>query len=1006
MFTLIWGAVRTRTAQVLTVLMLTALAAAVAAAGPWFAYASINRAATADVTAAPPEQRIVSVRQMADTAGDPQAAIDDLASTVQSQLPLPQADPVTGLALPLTASAGGGAPSMNLAFRDDFCAHVRLDGACPASPGEAAISVAAAQRLGLRPGDPMTLRSSPAAEPVVLTVVATFTYIDSGGTYWGNSLFEANGGLDPAFTPIETFRQDQLGEPSVTFDLTVPDELLRGEEGFRLGPVLREAEARLGASGLRLVNATGPLVEAIDRNRQEIELGVVVAMAQTLVLTWFAIGLAGHYTGRDRRGDAALLKLRGSTRSAMLRLVWGQHMLPLTAGALIGVPLGYLLGRWLAGPVASPVEQREALLLSLTAVVAVLLGGLVVLAVVEAVALRRPVADLLREVGSGRGGWRGGLADLLLLVIAVAAVYQARSSAPDSGLALAAPGLVALAVALLVARLLAQVADRGGGLAMRTGHLRLGLTSVQVSRQPGSDRVFAFVVVAVALFATTLGLTLGDNRARTDRSEAELGAERVLSVQTPTRATLLDAVRRADPEGDRAMAVVIDRTSAPPMLAVDSSRLGAVARWRPVYGPADLLAAATAENPGPRPAPAITGDRLTLRLRNDSRQPVAVGLSLQHEGTGLPVQVRFGTLRRGEQSLTAQVSGCRAAPGCRILRWQLSSPVEANGSVPPAPPGSAVTLRALSQRGPSAEILGRSQLGDIARWRSGTAGAAPDIATVDGSLRISSDENRGGTPDIGIQVYAVDSALPPPVVLAGPPPDEWRFNEPSMSSLGDQPVPVRVDGTTRVLPAVGSNGVLIDLETSRRIAGDADAPGEFQVWLAPGAGPGVVDALRAAGLVVTGEDTVARRSSRLADQGPAAIARFGLLSGAVGLLLAAATLGVAGAVDRRRRLEQLRALRLQGLPLGAAVGTAYAGAWVLIVAGVVVGLVAAAIADPLARVAVRGFTDGWDVLPLPGALGWPAVGLAGLIAFGLLGLVGWLSVLPLVRGLRGRAAGR
>jgi hypothetical protein len=115
---------------------------------------------------------------------------------------------------------------------------------------------------------------------------------------------------------------------------------------------------------------------------------------------------------------------------------------------------------------------------------------------------------------------------------------------------------------------------------------------------------------------------------------------------------------------------------------------------------------------------------------------------------------------------------------------------------------------------------------------------------------------------------------------------------------------------------------------------------------------------------------------------------------------------VAGAVDRRRRLEQLRALRLQGLPLKAAVGTAYAGAWVLIVVGVGVGLGSAAIAEPLARVSVRGFTDGWDVLPLPDALGWPAVGLAGLIAFGLLGLVGWLSVLPLVRGLRGGAAGR
>ncbi|WP_250007168.1 FtsX-like permease family protein [Actinoplanes sp. M2I2] len=1006
MFALIWGAVRARTAQVLTILVLTALAAAVAAAGPWYAYASINRAAASDVAAAPAEQRTVSVQQIADLDGDPRAAIAGLTSTVQGQLPLPQVDPVTGLALPMTVNAGGGVTVMSVAYRDEFCANVRLDGPCPASPGQTAISVAAAQQLGLGLGDKLTLRFSPNARPVDLTVVARYSYTDPGGPYWSNALFEAGRGLDPAFTPLDTFRLEPLWEPTVTFDLTVPERLLRGDGGFRLGRVLREADARIAASGLRLVNATGPLLAAIDRDREEIRLGVVIAMVQTLALTWFAIGLAGRYTGRDRRGDAALLKLRGSTRSAILRLVWGQHLLPLTAGALIGLPLGWLLARGLAGPVSSAVQQREALLLSLAAVGAVLLGGLVVLAAVEAVALRRPVADLLRQAGPGRGDWRAGLADLLLLTIAAAAVYQARSSAPDSGLALAAPGLVALAVALVLARLLGRVADRGGSAAMRSGRLRLGLTSVQVSRQPGSDRVFALIVVAVALFATTLGLALGDSRARVTRSAAELGADRVVPVQAPNRTALLNAVRRADPEGDEAMAVVVDRVSVPPVLAVDSSRLAAVARWQPGYGPAGLLAAATAESPGPPPTAAITGDRLTLRLRNEGRDPAAVGLSLQHEGTGAPVQVRFGTLRPGEQTLTAPVTGCARPPGCRLLRWQLSSPVEPNGNVPPALPGSAIIVRSLDQANPSAALLGRTELGDLARWRPGTAGAELDIAAVDGGLRIARDRNFAGNPDIGIQVYAVDSALPPPVLLTGTPPVDWRFGEPSLTSFGGQPLPVRVAGVTGVLPVLGRDGVLADLDTARRIAGDANAPGQFQVWLAPGAGAGVIDALRGAGLIVGEAETVARRSDRLAEQAPAAIARFGLIAGGVGLLLAAATIGVAGAVDRRSRLDQLRALRLQGLPLKAAVGTAYAGTWVLIVTGLLAGLLAAAVANPLARVAVRGFTDGWNVLPPPGALGWAALGLAGLIAVVVLGLVGWLSVLPLVRGLRGRVGAR
>jgi putative ABC transport system permease protein len=47
MFALVFGAVRTRAAQVLTILVLTALAAAVAAAGPWYGFAAIGKAADA-----------------------------------------------------------------------------------------------------------------------------------------------------------------------------------------------------------------------------------------------------------------------------------------------------------------------------------------------------------------------------------------------------------------------------------------------------------------------------------------------------------------------------------------------------------------------------------------------------------------------------------------------------------------------------------------------------------------------------------------------------------------------------------------------------------------------------------------------------------------------------------------------------------------------------------------------------------------------------------------------
>ncbi|MET8148767.1 ABC transporter permease [Actinoplanes sp. NPDC049668] len=972
MLALVWGAVRARRAQVLTVLFLTALASAVASAGPWFAAAGSVRAAAADVASAPAAERTLSVRRITETGGDPGGTLDRFAADVRGMIPLPASDPVGGLVVPLYVTDDA---SMAVAYRQGMCDHLRLDGACPAAPFEAAISVNTALRLNLGRGDRLDLRPAPDAKPVSLRIVATYALDDPDGPYWSNTQFAADGGHEPAFTALGTFRADPLDSPAVSYDVRVPDRLIRGDDGYDLASVLRQADQDLARASLRLVYSTGPLLDTVARDRAAIGRGVLVAAVQVVVLAWFAIGLAGHYTWRDRRGDAALVKLRGGGRGALLGLGWGQHLVPLVLGALLGLPLGYALARLLAGPPPS----AEALVPSIAAAGAVLVGGLAVLAAIEAVALRRPVADLLREADGGRGGWRSGLADVLLLAVAVAGIYQSRAGSAGAGLALAAPALVALAVALLLARLLGRVADRGGGAAVRAGRLRLGLTAVQVSRRPGIDRVFALVVVAVAVFATAVGGYAGERTARAQRSAAELGAARVLNVQAANRTALLAAVRAADPAGDQAMAVAVDTTSDPPVLAVDSGRLGAVARWRPEYGPLDTVPAASAPASAPSGLPPITGRRLAVRVANPGRVPARLTLVLAHEGTGAPVPVRFGEVAPGERTLEADAAGCAEPPGCRILRWELT--------------GATLSVRGLDQLEPSGVVLDPARLGDIALWRAGTAGDALELTATAGALTLSTDR-------AGISAYAVDTALPLPVVLAGAAPPEWQFTEPTLLAFGGEPTPVRVVAAATALPVLGGRGVLVDLDATRRAIGEAASPGRFQVWLGADARPGIVAALTRAGLTVGAEESVAARARELDDQAPAAVTRFSLLAGAVALLLAAAALGVAGAVDRRPRLEQLRALRVQGLPARVAVGTAYAGTAALVLVGLLAGLSAAALARPLVGITVPAFTDGWEVLPRPGALGLPALAFAGLIALVLLGVTGWLAVLSLARGLR------
>ncbi len=158
--------------------------------------------------------------------------------------------------------------------------------------------------------------------------------------------------------------------------------------------------------------------------------------------------------------------------------------------------------------------------------------------------------------------------------------------------------------------------------------------------------------------------------------------------------------------------------------------------------------------------------------------------------------------------------------------------------------------------------------------------------------------------------------------------------------------------------------------------------------------------LTAAGLTVLTDDTAADRAGVLGDQGPAAVARFGLLAGVAALLLAAATTAVAVAVDRPVLRGQLEALRLQGLPAPVAVTTGYAGTAALVLAGLSVGVFAASLVGPLTRIAVPPFTDGWAVLPPPPTLSGAVLAMSALAALAVLGVTGWLSVLPLLRGLR------
>ncbi|WP_203819277.1 FtsX-like permease family protein, partial [Paractinoplanes ferrugineus] len=401
MYFVSWGAVRRRTTQAVLLTLLAALAAAAATAGTWYGLTVASRAAGAEVAARPAAERVITVHQRADSDGDPRRALDELAATTRGLLPLPGVGPVLGVEHETiyTDKLHGYAPSgLPVAYRDDLCAHVRITGACPSTPGTVLISADVSRRVGLRTGDFFEVRPEGAVGTLRLGVSGVYTITDTDGPYWTDELFTARGELDPAFTTLDTFRQPQLGKPTLAVAVPVPLALLRGDNNYDLNGVLNAAGPKFASAQLELDNPTGELFDAVLADRRTVLVGVLAALVQVLLLAWFALGLAGRLTGRDRRADAGLLKLRGATGGGLLRLAAGQHLVPLGAGAVLGLPLGIGASWLVAGELPVRSEWWLALLVAVGVILLVELVGLAVLVGVDGLAQRAPVVALLRRV--------------------------------------------------------------------------------------------------------------------------------------------------------------------------------------------------------------------------------------------------------------------------------------------------------------------------------------------------------------------------------------------------------------------------------------------------------------------------------------------------------------------------------------------------------------------------------------------------------------------------------
>ncbi|MEV0717924.1 FtsX-like permease family protein [Asanoa sp. NPDC050611] len=900
-----------------------------------------------------------------------------------------------------------------LVYRPGSCEHLTIvAGRCPGDR-ELMVSDRTVERVKIQMGDVLELESTGGSSRSTLgapppknpgyPVVGVYRIGDPTDPYWettgffgGSPLNELDDGtkiVDELFTGSEaTVLSVPLGRSVASIDYPLAAEQVRLAN---VPELVRELETLSSDTSIEGVALNIGLLESLrlaERQRSAISAAVPTVALPLVVLCWFVLFLVVAAVTDDRRAEIAVGKLRGLSLGGITRFAVGEPLLLIALAAPLGLLLGIGLTNLAAGAFLAPGVDVQvgwpALLVGLGA-----LFGAVVAAVLGArETVRASIGALLRRVPH-RARRRALVVEGIVAALALAALYQllVGSDEQSATLGYAAPALIALLAGLLTARLLGLVARRRLPRAIRRGKLPALLAAAQVGRRPESARLVAVLTVALALltFSATIWDVSSVNRLRT--ANADIGADRVYVVTANDPGAVRAAVDRIDPTGRAAMAVVRVKQSYAgdyvDLIGVDADRMLAVSRW-PDKTPEQVAAVAASLNDASAPTVRLKTGRVVVRatVRALAQQhPMSLGMVVSDPG-GAPRSIQLGRLRTGAATYAGDLT---CAADCRLLGMQVRRYPGDN-----APGSATVTIESLELAGAPVDAA----LSVSGAWR-------PTDPQPEGQTMAVSTDDAGLTLDVTSETSADvvaqygDVAAAAPVVLAGPAPaDDPDADSFSFPLLGRAPDPVQVADRVKLVPRGGGHALLFDgpslVERAERSAGLNTDQMSYEVWATDAAPADLGAKLAAEGIPVLYTERWSDRMTQLSRAAPALALRLYLFAGLVALLLALGALVLDAGVTAPWRRQQVRGLRLTGVPARALRGMANRENLMVlgypVVAGVVAGVGGAALVLPaIALVSI----DGGDQAYRLG--GW---WLPGSLLFLLVALVAAGLVLRRVRG--------
>jgi putative ABC transport system permease protein len=865
-----------------------------------------------------------------------------------------------------------GAGITQLLWRTGICAHIGVvRGRCDLGAGDTVVTQAYARQFHEKPGSAIDVPIVDRTTPLRLTVTGIAAGPAINAPYWWG-----DGGSD---FPLEVHNappsklKDSLVVSEATA-LAVPakalptvseqiplhrDAIDLGDESAMRAIVARDTRT-LSGRGITLGTDLPAVLDGADHQRHVMATIVAIAATQLVLLAVWVLGSLLVRSSDARRSEARVARLRGFTAASMLWVTAVEPALLCLLGAVLGVALA-----WVAILVSRAQLFLPASSISFDAWTFVALG-LTLAAIVGALGIG--TVRLLRSAELAQGPTRtpraasitGIVADVVLLVLAVVALVALGTTGALSGrtdpIASAAPGLIALGTAVLAVHAILFACRIGIRVTEGSPRVAAFLALRQTVRRPGVLRQARVLVIALCLacFATAAWAVARGNRATA--AEFQIGAHTVLTVAPTSVSRLQAAVDRADPHGRFAMAAVDLHTSSTTLLAVDASRMTAVASWPGGISRRSLREVRQALDPHTTPPVHLADADVQVIARTQARGAVSSRLGhlvlemwvfTPSGGTGI---ARLGTLRPGRAEYRADLSGL-CGGGCRLTGLGV---VPQGGAAVPATGALTLTVDGLTNgrgRAPaSADLVPGG-------WRTNTADVRDVAQPADGlTLSIGATALANAANATGSLQSPMASPADHPKVLPGVATTELRALNMQGSGpinaegLDGSAVGVRPVGTASALPRIGADGVMVDLTLlSRAQVQPTSALVTDEVWLGPHAPFRAVDRLRAAGLRITGDARSSTVFDRLQGTGPALADDFLLVATIAALLVAmASTLGALGATTRERATE-LASLEVAGVSRPTLVYSLGLEAAILLltaVCGVGGGVLAAVLAVP------------------------------------------------------------